>query len=292
MPELPDILLYLDALDRFVTGHVLEDVRVRSPSLLKTVDPPLADAAGRRVTGIERIGKRLVLDLEGDHFIILHLMIAGRLRWREPGKKPPGKLAQAEFAFPHGSLWLTEAGTKKRASLHLVRGRESLVAFHRGGLDVQAASLEEFQTAIRRERHTLRRALTDPRLLDGIGNAYADEIMHRARLSPVQLSTNLDDGEIEQLYEATRSVLDEWTARLREANGEAFPEKVTAFREGMAVHGRFGQPCPDCGTPIQRIRWADNETNYCARCQTGGRLLADRGLSRLLKEDWPKKVSD
>jgi formamidopyrimidine-DNA glycosylase len=292
MPELPDVLLYLDALDRFVVGHVLEEIRVRSPSLLKTVDPPLAEAAGRRVAAVERIGKRIVLSLEGELFLVLHLMIAGRLRWREAGKKPPGKLGQAEFAFAHGSLWLTEAGTKKRASLHLVRGRDALPAFDRGGLDVRGASLEEFRHAITRERHTLRRTLTDPRLLDGIGNAYADEIMHRARLSPVQLSTNLDDAEVARLYEASRAGLDEWTTRLREENGEGFPEKVTAFREGMAVHGRFREPCPACGSPVQRIRWADNETNYCARCQTGGRLLAVRALSRLLREDWPKKISD
>ena len=244
------------------------------------------------VTALRRIGKRIVIGVEGDVFIVIHLMIAGRLRWRARGAKLAGKLSLAAFDFPSGTLLLTEAGSKKRASIHIVDGDDSLAEFDRGGLEVLDADLPAFAARLTSANHTLKRALTDPRLFSGIGNAYSDEILHRARLSPLALTARLDEEEIARLYRATRDTLLDWTDRLRREVGDAFPEKVTAFREGMAAHGRFGQPCPDCGTPIQRIRYADNETNYCARCQTGGRLLADRALSRLLKKDWPRKLED
>jgi formamidopyrimidine-DNA glycosylase len=292
MPELPDIRLYLSALERRLPGHTLERVRLFTPFLLRSVEPPLASAEGRRIVGPSRIGKRIVLGLEGDLFLVIHLMIAGRFRWLKPGAKPPGKIGLAAFDMAHGTLALTEAGTKRRASLHVVAGREGLAFFARGGLDVEAATAEAFATRLRERNHTLKRALTDPTILDGIGNSYSDEILHRARLSPFALTQRLDDDCYRRLHAACIRVLGEWTARLQAETGEGFPEKVTAFRPGMAVHGRYGQPCPVCGTPVQRIRYAENETNYCPTCQTEGRLLADRGLSRLLKDDWPRTLAE
>ena len=292
MPELPDIALYLTQLTPRVLHQPLIRLRVRSPFVLRSVDPPLAALEGRRVTGLTRMGKRIVFFLEGDVFIVLHLMIAGRLRWYPPGKKAGGKLVLAVFEFPEGQLFLTEAGTKRRASIHLVTGKEALQQFDRGGLEVLEADLPSFAQRLTSENHTLKRALTDPRLFSGIGNAYSDEILHRARLSPLTLTSRLSNDEIATLYRATQETLTDWIERLSREAGEAFPEKVTAFREGMAVHGRFGLPCPDCGSPVQRIRYADNETNYCARCQTGGRLLADRAMSRLLKQDWPRSLDE
>lgn len=293
MPELPDITVYVEALERRVLGQPLADVRILSPFILRTVEPPLDAFVGKRVTGIRRMGKRIVLAFEDDLFIVFHLMIAGRLRWFAPNAKVPGgKIALATFKFPNGTLLLTEAGSKRRASLHLARGEASLAPFARGGLEVLDATREDFAARLRSENHTLKRALTDPRLFSGVGNAYSDEILHRARLSPMRLTSKLSDEEITTLYDATRATLLDWTQRLRDETGEGFPEKVTAFREGMAVHGRYGEPCPVCGAPVQRIRYADNETNYCAVCQTEGRLLADRGLSRLLKEDWPRSLDE
>lgn len=292
MPELPDIRLYLAALESRLPGEPLSGIRLMSPFLLRSVAPPLETAVGRRVTSLGRIGKRIVLGFEGELFLVIHLMVAGRFRWLKPGAKPPGKLGLACFDFPRGTLALTEAGSKRRASLHVVLGRPSLAAFDRGGLDPERATTAEFTAALRQENHTLKRALTDPSILDGIGNAYSDEILHRARLSPFALTSRLDDATFERLHHAARAVLGEWSSRLIQETGERFPEKVTAFREGMAVHGRFRKPCPDCGGPVQRIRYADNETNYCPACQTEGRLLADRGLSRLLREDWPRTVEE
>jgi len=292
MPELPDITVYREALERRVAGQVLEAVAVASPFLLRTVDPPLADAAGRRVLGLERIGKRIVFALEGELFLVLHLMIAGRLKWLPPGAKGPGRITLARFDFPAGRLVLTEAGTKRRASLHAVRGRAALAGFDRGGLEPLEVTLPQFAERLRLENHTVKRALTDPRLFSGIGNAYSDEILHAARLSPLTLTRKLSDDDIARLFAAARETLEAWIVRIRADTGEGFPEKVTAFREGMAVHGRYGKPCPDCGSPVQRIRYADNETNYCVTCQTGGRLLADRALSRLLKSDWPRTLDE
>jgi formamidopyrimidine-DNA glycosylase len=292
VPELPDVVVYLEALERRILGRRLEGVRLASPFVLRTVDPPVSALAGRRVLFLRRMGKRLVLDLEDDLFVVIHLMIAGRLRWAAAGAKPPGKIGLAAFDFHTGTLLLTEAGSKRRASLHLVAGQSALAAFERGGLEPLDAGEVEFVRRLRQENHTLKRALTDPRLFSGIGNAYSDEILHRARLSPLRLTGRLTDEEAARLHEASRAVLIEWTERLRRQTGEGFPEKVTAFRDGMAVHGRFRQPCPDCGTPIQRIRYAENETNYCPVCQTEGRLLADRGLSRLLREDWPRSLEE
>ncbi|HJR62361.1 MAG TPA: DNA-formamidopyrimidine glycosylase family protein [Gemmatimonadaceae bacterium] len=292
MPELPDITVYLECLARRIVGQRIEHIRIANPFLLRTVSPPPSAVEGRMVTALRRIGKRIVIGVEGDVFIVIHLMIAGRLRWRARGAKLAGKLSLAAFDFPSGTLLLTEAGSKKRASIHIVDGDDSLAEFDRGGLEVLDADLPAFAARLTSANHTLKRALTDPRLFSGIGNAYSDEILHRARLSPLALTARLDEEEIARLYRATRDTLLDWTDRLRREVGDGFPEKVTAFREGMAAHGRFGQPCPDCGTPIQRIRYADNETNYCARCQTGGRLLADRALSRLLKKDWPRKLED
>ena len=292
MPELPDITLYLDALTTRVVGQRLERVRLASPFLLRSADPPLSDLAGRTVLGVSRLGKRLVLAFDGDLFAVLHLMIAGRLHWKAAGAVLPRRRGLAAFDFPEGSLLLTEAGTKHRASLYVVRGRAALAAHDPGGLDVLSAGLTEFRAALTRESHTLKRALTDPRLFDGIGNAYSDEILHAARLSPLRLTSQLADGEVERLWRATRETLSGWIERLRVATGAGFPEQVTAFREGMAVHGRFRQPCPVCGSPVQRIRYAANEANYCATCQTGGRLLADRSLSRLLKSDWPRSLEE
>jgi len=292
MPELPDITVYIEAIGRRAAGHVVRSARLLSLFVLRTVDPPLSELEGKRVVGAERIGKRIVIALEGDLFLVVHLMIAGRFRWLAPGKKPPGRISLFALGFDHGTLLLTEAGTKRRASLHLVRGRASLRQFDRGGLDVFAATEQEFAQRLRSENHTLKRSLTDPRLFDGIGNAYSDEILHRARLSPLKLTGKMGDAEVARLFSATRATLGEWTERLRAQVSDGFPEKVTAFREGMAVHGRYREPCPDCGAPVQRIRYADNETNYCARCQTEGRLLADRALSRLLREDWPRSIDE
>ena len=294
MPELPDIEVYIWALERRLVGERVEEVRLSTPFLLRTVDPPLAELVGKRVRSIERFGKRIVFGMEGELFVVLHLMIAGRLHWRAQGAKAKGRgrAELATFEFSSGTLTLTEAGTKRRASLSLVRGAAGLAEFRRGGLEVLQATLEQFAERLRSESHTVKRSLTDPRLFSGIGNAYSDEILHRARLSPVKLTRRMTDAEIATLFEATRATLIEWTDRLRAEAGDGFPEKVTAFRPEMAVHGKFGQPCPVCGAPVQRIRYADNETNYCARCQNEGRLLADRGLSRLLKEDWPRSLDE
>ena len=292
MPELPDISLYLEQLTPRILHQPLLRITIRSPFVLRSVDPPPSALEGSRVIGLRRMGKRIVFALEGDLFVVIHLMIAGRFRWHPLGKKAGGKLVLAVFEFPDGLLFLTEAGTKRRASIHLVSGEAALGQFERGGLEVLESDLASFAQRLRSENHTLKRALTDPRLFSGIGNAYSDEILHRARLSPMTLSSRLTEDEIATLYQATRATLEDWIDRLRREAGEEFPEKVTAFREGMAVHGRFGKPCPDCGSPVQRIRYADNETNYCARCQTGGRLLADRALSRLLKKDWPRSIDE
>ena len=292
MPELPDITVYIEQLRARVLGAPVAGVEILNPFVLRTVEPPIGDIVGRKVADVRRIGKRIVLGVEPDLFVVIHLMIAGRLRWRPPGKRLPGKLALAAFIFEHGTLFLSEAGSTRRASLYVVTGERALEQFDRGGLDVLHASLDAFTERLRAENHTLKRALTDPRLFSGIGNSYSDEILHRARLSPLALTSRLSREEVAQLHDATRAVLVEWTERLREEAGSEFPETVTAFRDGMAVHGRFGLPCPACGTPVQRIRYKSNETNYCARCQTGGRLLADRGLSRLLKQDWPRSIDE
>jgi formamidopyrimidine-DNA glycosylase len=292
MPELPDIEVYAEALAARILRQPLQRVRITTPFLLRSADPPLGEAEGRLVVGVRRMGKRIVLALDGDLFLSLHLMIAGRLHWKEPGARPPGRVGLAAFDFPTGTLVLTEAGSKRRAALHLVRGEAALRALDRGGLEPLQADLASFSAALRRENHTLKRALTDPGLFSGIGNAYSDEILHRARLSPVKLSGRLDDEEAARLFEATRAVLLEWTERLRREAGAGFPERVTAFREGMAVHGRHREPCPVCGTAIQRIVRAENEVNYCPRCQTGGQILSDRSLARLLKADWPRTIEE
>jgi formamidopyrimidine-DNA glycosylase len=292
MPELPDVVVYIEALERRILGQRLQRIRLASPFILRSVDPPVHEIEGRKVLGLRRLGKRIVLELEADFYVIFHLMIAGRFHWKSGGAKILGKLGLAAFDFPSGTLILTEAGTKKRASLHLIRGDAAIREHERGGIEVLDANLSSFRAALTRENHTLKRALTDPRLFSGIGNAYSDEILHRARLSPIKLTHQLDEGEIERLYSATQKTLCDWIDLLRRETREKFPEKVTAFREGMAVHGRYRKPCPDCGSPIQRIVYAENETNYCARCQTGGRLLADRALSRLLKQDWPRTLEE
>jgi formamidopyrimidine-DNA glycosylase len=292
MPELPDITVYIEALAPRVLNQPLIGLRITSPFVLRSVDPPASDLTGRRVTGLERMGKRIVFRFEGDFYLVLHLMIAGRLKWLGPAAPVPRKVGLAAFDFATGTLVLTEAGAKRRASIYLVRGKEGLASHARGGLEVMASSLAEFTEALKRESHTLKRALTDPGLFSGIGNAYSDEILHRARLSPVRLTRQLTDREVATLHQATREVLAEWIDRLRRETGDGFPVKVTAFRDGMAVHGRFGQPCPVCASPVQRIRYASNETNYCPTCQTGGRLLADRSLSRLLREDWPRSLEE
>ena len=292
MPELPDITVYIEALESRVVGQTLDHVRIPKPFLLRSVDPPISAAQGKRVVGVRRMGKRIVLELEDDLFLVIHLMIAGRLRWVHAGGKVPGKIGLAAFDFPNGTLILIEAGSKRRASLWLVRGEESLEQFARGGLEVLDASIAEFTERLTRENHTLKRSLTDPRLFSGIGNAYSDEILHRAKISPIKHTRRLSEEEIQRLFDATRTTLIEWTDRLRAESKGDFPAKVTAFRDEMAVHGKYGKPCPVCGAPVQRIRYADNETNYCARCQTDGKLLADRALSRLLKEDWPRSIDD
>ncbi len=290
MPELPDVTVYVESLRRRTVGRPLAAVRVASPFVVRTADPPVTEAAGRRVLDVRRLGKRIVIVLEGDLFLVIHLMIAGRLHVKPAGARLAGKVGLAAFDLPGETILLTEASTRKRASIHVVRGEAALAAFDRGGLDVLSADLPAFREALTRESHTLKRALTDPRLLDGIGNAYSDEILHRARLSPVKLARSLTEVEVERLYRAARDTLTEWTLRLRAETGEGFPEKVTAFRPEMAVHGRYRQPCPVCGSPVQRIVYAENEANYCATCQTGGRLLADRALSRLLHGDWPRTL--
>jgi formamidopyrimidine-DNA glycosylase len=292
MPELPDITVYLERLRPRIEGQVLQKVDLVSPFLLRSVDPPLAEFVGQPVRGLRRLGKRIVWCFDGEHFLVLHLMIAGRLHWKPRDTKLPGKIGLAAFRFPNGTLTLTEAGSKRRASLHLVHGSAELQQHDPGGLDVLAADLAAFSVALTRENHTLKRALTDPRLFDGIGNAYSDEILHAAGLSPLALTQRLDHAAIARLFGATLRTLIKWTERLRREVGDGFPEKVTAFRDGMAVHGRFGQPCPKCGAAVQRIVYAENETNYCPGCQTDGKILADRSLSRLLKDDWPRTLEE
>jgi formamidopyrimidine-DNA glycosylase len=292
MPELPDIAAYITALEPRIVGQPVERVRLASPFLLRTAQPPVTDVEGRVVRELRRIGKRIALGLEGDLWLVLHLMIAGRLHWRPPKAKLAGRRSLAAFDFPGGSLVLTEAGTKRRASLHILAGEEGLRSIDPGGIDIFASDLSSFRGALTAERHTLKRALTDPRLVSGIGNAYSDEILHAAQLSPITLTHKLEPAEWEKLFAATRHTLRLWIERLCAEAGSGFPEKVTAFRKGMAVHGRYGEPCPRCGEKIQRIRYADNETNYCARCQTGGKVLADRGLSRLLGSDWPRTLEE
>ena len=292
MPELPDIVVYIEALEARILGQTLDGVRLASPFLLRTTEPPLAGGKGKKVRALERVGKRIAIGLEQDLWLVLHLMIAGRLHWRERGARLARKNAPAAFEFSNGTLILTEAGSQKRASLHVVAGERGLRAPDPGGIDVIHGDLAAFSAALTSANHTLKRALTDPRLFSGIGNAYSDEILHRARLSPVALTQKLTPEEIQRLYEATRATLLDWVERLRAETGGEFPEKVTAFRAGMAVHGRYGKACPVCGAKVQRIRYAANETNYCARCQTSGKLLADRALSRLLREDWPRTLEE
>lgn len=292
MPELPDVVVYIESLQSRVVGKLLQRIRLASPFLLRSVQPTIRDVENTRVLGLRRLGKRIVFCLERELFLILHLMIAGRLHWKPAGSRIPGKLGLAAFDFPDGTLTLTEAGTKKRAALHIARGENTLLRHDPGGLEVLEAAAGEFRAALTRENHTLKRALTDPRIFSGIGNAYSDEILHRAQLSPLKRTDQLREDEIARLHRAARQTLVEWTQRLREEAGERFPEKVTAFREGMAVHGRYRLPCPVCGSPVQRIVYAENETNYCPTCQTGGRLLADRSLSRLLRDDWPRTLEE
>jgi formamidopyrimidine-DNA glycosylase len=292
VPELPDITVYIEALEQRVLNQPLQKIRIAKPFLLRTVEPPISSVEGKPVIALHRLGKRIALEFEGEVFLVIHLMVAGRLKWIDAGGKVPAKIGLAAFDFPNGTLVLTEAGTKRRAGLWVVQGRTQLAEYQRGGLEIFESSESEFAERLRSENHTLKRSLTDPRLFSGIGNAYSDEILHRARMSPMKLSGKLSDEEIATLYAATKSVLTEWTDRLRAESKGRFPEKVTAFRPEMAVHGKYGQPCPDCGAPVQRIRYADNETNYCARCQTEGRLLADRALSRLLKQDWPRSLDE
>src|SRR5262245_41751651 len=292
MPELPDVVVYCEALAERVRGEVLQRVRLTNPFVLRTAVPPFATVEGKRVREVRRLGKRIVLELDDDLFLVIHLMVAGRLRWLDARTKPPARITLAIMEFASGRIAFTEAGTKRRASLHLVQGTEALAPFDRGGLEIAGSALADFAGRLRKENHTLKRALTDPRLFSGIGNAYSDEILHRARLSPLKLTRNLAETDIARLFEATRGVLSEWTERLRAEAGAQFPEKVTAFRPGMAVHGRYGQPCPVCGSPVQRIVYAENECNYCARCQTGGVILADRALSRLLHDSFPRSLDE
>jgi formamidopyrimidine-DNA glycosylase len=289
VPELPDVTVYVERLRALVVGQPIVAIRIASPFVLRSVSPSPRELVGAKVTGIERIGKRIVIAIEGERFIVIHLMIAGRLRWEH---KAPAKLVLAVFEFPSGKLVFTEASKKKRASLHVVAGRAALAEFDRGGLDVMTATTTQFAERLKSERHTVKRALTDPTLFDGIGNAYSDEILHAAKLSPLRLTRSMTGEEIERLFRATRETLERWTDRLREHAAGRFPERVTAFHDAMAVHGRYKLPCPVCGAPVQHIVYAENECNYCARCQTGGRLLADRSLSRLLKDDWPRSIDD
>jgi formamidopyrimidine-DNA glycosylase len=292
MPELPDVTVYIESLERFVGGRPLKQVRLASPFLLRSVTPPLSEVAGRTVTGFRRLGKRIVWSLEGDLHLVLHLMIAGRLRWKKPDAPIPKKVGLAAFDFEDGAVILTEASKKKRASLYVVEGEAGLGEHDRGGLELAGATLAQFAEALTARNHTLKRALTDPRILSGVGNAYSDEILHAAELSPLKWTERLTPEEFERLFRITLETLDAWTERTRDEVGAGFPDKVTAFRDGMAVHGRFREPCPRCGDPVQRIRYADNETNYCPICQTGGRLLADRSLSRLMKKDWPRTLAE
>ena len=292
MPELPDIELYRHALAPRIVGQTIERVRLASPFLVRSFDPPVSAIEGRLVVGLHRLGKRIVWELDDERFVVIHLMIAGRFRWKPRGTAVPGKVGLGAFDFANGTLLLTEASPKKRASLYVLRGRTALEAHDPGGLEIFSATVDEFGAALRRERHTLKRALTDPRLFSGIGNAYSDEILHAAQLSPLQWTSRLSEDDVARLFGATLQVLRTWTERLARETGDRFPEKVIAFREGMAVHGRYGKPCPECGSTVQRIRYADNECNYCATCQTGGKLLADRSLSRLLGADWPKTLDE
>jgi len=292
LPELPDITLYLEALEQRILGHVLQRIVIASPFLLRSVNPSIESAHGRTVTALRRLGKRIVIGLDGDLWLVLHLMIAGRLHWKQRRVVPDGRRTLAAFEFDSGTLTLTEAGTRKRASLHLVAGEAELAKLDPGGIDVFSATRNQFAAALTSANHTLKRALTDPRLFSGIGNAYSDEILHRAQLSPVALTQHLKEEEISRLFDATKQTLELWTQNLRAETGGQFPENVTAFHEQMAVHGRYGKPCPRCGAKIQRIRYASNETNYCTHCQTGGKLLADRSLSRLLREDWPRTLEE
>jgi formamidopyrimidine-DNA glycosylase len=292
MPELPDVTVYLEALRTRILGTRLIGLRLANPFVLRSVDPSPAEVAGLAVTGLRRVGKRIVIALEGDCFVVIHLMIAGRLHWKEAGTRLPGKIGLAALDFSTGTLTLTEAGSKRRAAIHLVRGEAALAEHDPGGIEPLDAGLDAFRAALTSESHTLKRALTDPRILSGVGNAYSDEILHRARLSPVRMTRALTEQEIARLLDATKTTLLDWIERLRRDAGDAFPEGVTAFRPDMAVHGRYGKPCPDCSAPVQRIVHAENETNYCARCQTGGRLLADRALSRLLRQDWPRTLEE
>ncbi len=292
MPELPDLTVYIESLRPRIVEQTLDNIRLASPFLVRSVNPDIQEARGKRVLGLERIGKRIVWTLEGELFLVFHLMIAGRFHWKPPGAKAAGKVSLAAFDFRDGTLLLTEASTKKRASLHLVAGRRSLRSFDRGGLEVLTASLETFRSALARENHTLKRALSDPRLFSAIGNAYSDEILHRAKLSPLKQTSTLNDEEIKRLFQACQEILREWIDRLRQQTGAGFPEKVTAFHSEMAVHGKFGKPCPVCKTRVQRIVYAENECNYCPRCQSGGKILADRSLSRLLKDDWPRTIDE
>jgi formamidopyrimidine-DNA glycosylase len=292
MPELPDLFLYIEALRSRIAGQTVEGIRLASPFLVRSVSPPISAIHGKKVRGVSRLGKQIVWEFDDDLFLVIHLMIAGRFQWKERAAKIPGKLGLAAFDFPTGTLLMTEAGSKKRASVHLVKGRSALAAFDRGALEVLESSLSDFERTLKSENHTVKRALTDPRLFSGIGNAYSDEILHRARLSPMRLTSKLTDDEVKRLHEAVQATLSEWIQRLQSETGSAFPSKVTAFRPEMAVHGRYGHPCPVCGSPVQRIVYAENECNYCATCQTEGRLLADRAFSRLLKQDWPRSLDE
>ena len=292
MPELPDLAVYLEALDARIGGRTLNDVRIASPFVVRTVQPPVASLVGRTVTGLRRLGKQVVFEFDGGLFLVIHLMIAGRFQWKDPGPPPRSRMVLATFEFPNGVLVLTEASTKKRAAIHVVEGGAALNAFRRGGLEVMDATLEQFTEALTRENHTVKRALTDPSLFSGIGNAYSDEILHAARLSPLKLTSHLNAEETLRLWRSVKETLTAWTARLRAQAGDKFPAKVTAFHPEMAVHGKFSKPCPVCGTPVQHIVYADNECNYCPTCQTDGKLLADRGLSRLLKKDWPRSLDE
>ena len=292
MPELPDIALYLHALEERIVGRRIGGIRLANPFLLRSVAPPFSAVVGLAITALHRLGKRIVFEIDRDLFLVFHLMIAGRFRWRPPAAQIPGKIGLLAIDFEHGTLILTEAGSKRRASLHVVAGRAGLAEHDPGGLEVLGADVRAFRTALQETNHTLKRALTDPHLFSGIGNAYSDEILHSARLSPFKQTSSLSDEEVQRLYDATRQTLTQWIARLQAEAGGNFPEKVTAFHDGMAAHGRYGQPCPDCGAPIQRIVYAENESNYCANCQTAGRLLADRSLSRLLRDDWPRTLEE
>jgi formamidopyrimidine-DNA glycosylase len=292
MPEFPDVTIYIESLQSRIVGRELQRIRLASPFVLRSVEPPLHSIEGKKVTGIRRIGKQIVWEFEGSLYLVIHLMVAGRFHWKKPGAKAPGKIGLAAFDFANGTLLFTEASTKKRASMHLVSGESELAQFDKGGLEVFDTTREEFRRVLQSENHTLKRSLTDPRLFSGIGNAYSDEILHRARLSPLQLTQKLGDDEIHRLFAGMREALTEWTNRLREQASGDFPEKVTAFHEEMAVHGKFGKPCQVCGTKVQRIVYAENECNYCPKCQTGGKILADRSLSRLLRDDWPKTIDE